>query len=68
MLIRVHNDEHYWNVQYPQRTESVRFRNGATAFDFAEALAREHYERTGESISVRVEVGDAGVEALHYGL
>lgn len=67
MLIRIQSDERYWSVQYPQRMESVRFHNGATAFDFADALAREHHERTGEPIAVRVEVGDAHVDTSRYG-
>lgn len=67
MLIQVQREPRCWNVQTPQHAAGVRFRNGATAFDFAQALAREHHLRTGETVDVWVVVGDAHVAAGVHG-
>ncbi len=67
MLFKVQHRQPHWQVVHPTRPDPIAFGNGATAFDFAASLAREHHASTGDSSAVRVEVLDAGVEALRYG-
>jgi len=67
MLILVQNHERQWRVVHPLRTESVFFRDGCMAFDFADALAREHHAETGQVCGVRVEANDHFVDAVQYG-
>jgi len=67
MLILVQSHERQWRVVHPLRAESVFFRDGSMAFDFAEALAREHHAETGEACGVRVEAGESFVDAVWHG-
>lgn len=67
MLVRVCNEQQQWRVLHPQRVESLSFHQGRTAFDVADALARELHELTGEECAVRVETHDAYVDAVRYG-
>lgn len=67
MMIKVQHQHRQWQVVQPGEGTPVAFENGATAFDFADSLAREHYAETGGSSGVRVEVGGAYVDAVHYG-
>lgn len=67
MMIKVQHQHRQWQVVQPGENAPVAFENGATAFDFADSLAREHHAETGDSSGVRVEVGDAYVDAVHYG-
>lgn len=67
MMIKVQHQDSQWNVIPPGDNAPVAFDNGASAFDFADALAREHHAETGDSSAVRVEVENAFVDAIHYG-
>ncbi|QIO88877.1 hypothetical protein [Stenotrophomonas nematodicola] len=67
MLITVQCQERQWRVVHPSRPDAIDFPNGAVAFDFADAMAREHHASTGGASAVRVEVQDAAVEAVRYG-
>ncbi|WMJ69890.1 hypothetical protein [Stenotrophomonas sp. 24(2023)] len=67
MLIRLQCERRQWRVLHPDRAEPVDFRDGARAFDFADALARLHFTDTGQRAAVRVEASGAFVEAVSYG-
>jgi hypothetical protein len=67
MMITVQHHEQQWQVVPPGEHDAVAFTSGASAFDFADALAREHHAETGSSSGVRVEVENVSVEAVHYG-
>lgn len=67
MLIRVQSEQRHWRVLHPQKSESVSFHDGCAAFDFADALARDLHQQTGQSCAVRVEVSDSFVDAVQYG-
>jgi len=67
MMIKVQHQHHQWQVVQPGAVAPVAFESGATAFDFADSLAREHHAETGSSRGVRVQVGEAFVDAVHYG-
>ena len=67
MMIKVQHQHRQWQVVQPGEAAPVAFDNGATAFDFADSLAREHHAETGGRSGVRVEVGEAFVDAVHYG-
>jgi len=67
MLIKVQHRERGWQVVHPAKPTAIAFHEGAVAFDFADALAREHHAETGHSSAVRVEVLEAAVEAVRYG-
>ena len=47
MLITVQCQERQWRVVHPSRPDAIDFPNGAVAFDFADAMAREHHASTG---------------------
>ncbi|WP_367346523.1 hypothetical protein [Stenotrophomonas bentonitica] len=65
MMIKVQHQDHQWQVVQPDAAP-VPFESGASAFDFANDLARAHHAETGDSSGVRVEVGEAFVDAIHY--
>ena len=67
MLIRICNEAHQWRVLHPKCGQSLPFHDGTVAFDFADAMARELHEQTGEACSVRVEVSEAYVDTVRYG-
>jgi hypothetical protein len=67
MMIKVQHQHRQWQVVPPGASAPVAFESGAIAFDFADSLAREHHAETGASSGVRVEVGEAFVDAVHYG-
>ncbi len=67
MMIKVQHQHHQWQVVQPGEATPMAFESGATAFDFADSLAREHHAETGSSCGVRVEVGGAYVDAVRYG-
>jgi len=67
MMIKVQHQHPQWRVVQPDGTSPASFDSGASAFDFADSLAREHFAETGDSSGVRVEVGDAFVDAVQYG-
>lgn len=66
MMITVKCEDRRWRVIHPTHPEPIGFANGATAFDFADALAREHHAETGLASAVRVEALDAFVDAVRY--
>ncbi len=67
MLIRVQNEQRHWRVVHPRKADSVAFREGSAAFDFADALARELHAETGQPCAVSVEVSNTCVETVRYG-
>jgi hypothetical protein len=67
MVIKLQHIERRWHVVHPAKSAPIAFRSGATAFDFADALAREHYAETGDSSAVRVQVLETYVDAVRYG-
>jgi hypothetical protein len=67
MMFKVQCQDRRWRVVPPDLTPPTDFACGAVAFDFANALAREHHAQTGTSSAVRVEVQDAFVDAVRYG-
>lgn len=67
MMITVRCQDSHWHVIHPGRADPVAFADGAVAFDFADALAREHHADTGLASAVRVEALDAFVDAVQYG-
>lgn len=66
MMIKVQHQDRQWQVVQPGDETPVAFASGATAFDFADSLARAYHAETGDSSVLRVEVGEAFVDAIHY--
>ena len=67
MMIKVRCQDRCWHVIHPGRIDPMAFASGAVAFDFADALAREHHAATGLASAVRVEAQNAFVDAVRYG-
>lgn len=67
MLFKVQCQDHYWQVIHPTRPDPIAFASGATAFDFADTLAREHHAQTGLASAVRVEALESFLDAVRYG-
>jgi len=68
MLIKVQCQDQNWQVIHPTRPDPIAFASGATAFDFADALAREHHAETGVASAVRVEALENFLDAVRYGV
>ena len=67
MWMKVQGQDHHGQVIHPTGPDPTAFAGGATAFDFADALAREHHAETGVVSAGRVEALENFLDAVRYG-